>query len=178
MNEIIQSIPFSLKLKLRSFGWQRISCWDLAHVVHYLNTDFLKPKEFDRLILPQDDLLAKQRKYELTTYSPYRHQEFVVEIDEPIIIEPLMGGIIARKTSVVEECYALPTAQSVALPYLPLAAYNSASPAHHLDRAISLRHPWGDNNYFHFYNDILPKLGLLSDLSLFADSPIFRVLLT
>jgi hypothetical protein len=172
MKKIIPSIPFSLKLKLRSFGWQRRSCWDLAHVVHYLNTDFLKPQALDRSVLPQDELLAKQRNCELTTYSPYRYQEFVIEIDEPTVIEPLRGGVIYKNNSILEECYALPAKQPVLLPYLPVAVYKSAQSIMRIDRAILLRHSWGDNNYFHFYNDILPKLGLLSDLNLFADLPI------
>jgi hypothetical protein len=172
MKKIIQAIPFELKLQLRSLGWQRISYSSLDHIVHYLNIDFLKPTESKHLILPNDDLSAKQRFYELTTYSPYRHQEFVIEIKEPTVIEPLMGGVIARTNAIIEECYALPTGQTVALPYLPLALYKTNHSTIHIERAILLRHPWGDNNYFHFYNDILPKMGLLSDLNLFSDLPI------
>jgi hypothetical protein len=172
MKKIIQAIPFELKLQLRSLGWQRISYSSLDHIVHYLNIDFLKPTESKHFILPNDDLSAKQRFYELTTYSPYRHQEFVIEIKEPTVIEPLMGGVIARKTAIIEECYALPTGQNLALPYLPLALYKTNHSTIHVEQAILLRHPWGDNNYFHFYNDILPKMGLLSDLNLFSDLPI------
>jgi hypothetical protein len=172
MKKIIQAIPFELKLQLRSLGWQRISYSSLDHIVHYLNIDFLKPTESKHLILPNDDLSAKQRFYELTTYSPYRHQEFVIEIKEPTIVEPLMGGVIARTNAIIEECYALPSGQPVPLPYLPLALYKINQSTIHFERAILLRHPWGDNNYFHFYNDILSKLGLLSDLNLLFDVPI------
>jgi hypothetical protein len=173
MKKTIQTIiPFELKLKLRSLGWKKVAYSYLDHVVHYLNTDFFKSTESDHLLLPNDNLLAKQRIYELTNYSHYRHQELILEITEPTFIEPLMGGVIAKKTAIVEECYALPIGQVVALPYLPLALYKTNHSTIHIERAILLRHPWGDNNYFHFYNDILPKMGILSDLKLFSDLPI------
>lgn len=172
MKKIIQAIPFDLKLKLRSLGWKKVAYSSLNHIIHYLNTYFLKSTESDELVLPNDNLLAKQRSYELNTYSPYRHQELILEITEPTFIEPIMGGVIAKKTSIIEECYALPIGQVVALPYLLLALYKTNHSTVHVKRAILLRHPWGDNNYFHFYNDILPKMALLSDLNLFSDLPI------
>ncbi|TYQ24017.1 glycosyltransferase family 61 protein [Pseudanabaena sp. UWO310] len=172
MKKIIQAIPFHLKIKLRSLGWRRINYSHLKHLIHYLNINFSKRDSSKKFISPNDELLAKQLSYELTNYSPYRHQEFVIEIQEPVIIEPLMGGVIARGNTIIDDCYALPEGNEVPLPYLPIAIYKMNQSTLNFQEAISLRHPWGDNNYFHFYNDILPKLGLLLDLNLLFNRPI------
>jgi hypothetical protein len=172
MKKIIQAIPFELKLKLRSLGWQKVSYSDLNHIVHYLSANFIRPKESDNLELPEDNLSAKQLNYELKTYSPYFHREFVVEIKEPTIVEPLMGGVISKKNAIVEECYALPIGQLIPLPYLTVAMVNKKRSITSIPKAVHLRHGWGDNTYGHFYLDILPKLALLKRLDIFQDCPI------
>ena len=162
-------ISFQTKLKIRILGWHKLSLTNLKHTFHFLETHFIKTQDYE---LPEDILQAKQLQKERETYSPYRHQEFVVQITEPTIVEPLMGGVIARKYCVVEEAFALPINQPVVLPFLPVALFQANNQKNHLTEAISLRHPWGDNNYFHFYNDILSKLGLLQELGIFQEHPI------
>lgn len=166
---ISQQISFKTKLKIRSFGWKRKSYKNLRHTLCYLKVNFNKYLLFN---VPKDDLLRKQFLYELNNYDPYRHQEMIVKIEEPVVVEPLTGAVITKNNYVVEEALSLPHEQTILLPFLPIAIYRISQIKEYLDKAISLRHSWGDNNYFHFYNDILPKLGLLQDLNIFSDYPI------
>ncbi len=167
-----QNIPLSLKLQIRSLGWQRVPWYDVDHSLHYMKINFFKAKNLSSYSsLPQDVLLKEQFIYEQSNYSPYRHQESIIEFQIPTIVEPLMGGVIIESSLVIEECYALPLKQPVILPILPVAIFR-ARQAVNIPKAILLRHPWGDNNYFHFYNDILSKLALLHELDLFSDYPI------
>jgi hypothetical protein len=179
-HKLSQIIPFKFKLKLRQFGWQATSYQKLRHTVYYINTNFRKLSNPSQYLLPEDIILRKQLILERETYESYRNQEFIIELQEPVTVEPLMGGVIARNVSVVEECYALPTKQAILLPYFPIAVYkNIQSGLSHsslnISKAISLRHSWGENNYFHFYNDILPKLALLNEVNNFEDYPIIVI---
>ena len=115
-------IPFKSKLKIRSLGWHKLSLTNLEHTFHFLETHFIKTQDYE---LSDDILQAKQLQKERETYSPYRHQEFVVQITEPTIVEPLMGGVIARKYCIVEEAFALPINQPVVLPFLPVAFFQA-----------------------------------------------------
>ncbi|NEO93913.1 MAG: glycosyltransferase family 61 protein [Moorea sp. SIO3G5] len=162
-------ISFETKLKIRSLGWRKLPLANLEHTFYFLETHFIKNQDYK---LPEDVFQAQQLHQEKETYSPYCHQEYVVQIKEPTVVEPLMGGVIARKYCIVEEAFALPVNYPVILPFLPLAFFQANYQKNNLPEAILLRHPWGDNNYFHFYNDILPKLGLIQELELFQEHPI------
>lgn len=158
-----------VKNRIRGLGWGKVPDHYIEPAFCYLNSSFRKSIVYQ---FPEDPLLNKQLSYEQETFSPYRYQEFIIELKETSIVEPLVGAVILKNRLILEQAFDLPTGYSLPLPFFPKALYRSNKPEIHVPQAITLRHWWGDNNYFHFYNDILPRLALLKELQVFQDLPI------
>jgi hypothetical protein len=120
------------------------------------------------------DLLGEEE-----TPSPFRRQPgawdtYALRISGDLTIEPRYGWIIAGRTRLVER--SLPySAWSIEVPNLlstpPLLPTLVGHPAKQADTVISLRIPWEDN-YFHFFNDVLGRLRLVESLDIAPDVPV------
>jgi capsular polysaccharide biosynthesis protein len=86
--------------------------------------------------------------------------QYIIEINEPAFIEPEGWGITADRR-LIYESLGFSTAPHVHKPSTR-EVYSTSKQIVGLKNVISLRDT-GEENYFHFFNDIIPKLFLLKD---------------
>jgi hypothetical protein len=110
----------------------------------------------------------------IRNYNRAYQYEYILQWETSTIIEPDQGWAIDNFNRLVEESLAYSRDNPVAPPRLTryLADYLVGRTRHIQEEeiAISLRDP-GELNYWHFYNDVLPKLLLLKSQGFPDDIP-------
>jgi capsular polysaccharide biosynthesis protein len=85
------------------------------------------------------------------------HTEYLLRCEEPVVVEPSHGMVIMRGNRIARYLMAIHEDVRVEPMYIPryLASIRAAP---EVEEAILLRHHYGEDNYGHFFLDIVPKL--------------------
>lgn len=102
--------------------------------------------------------------------------EFVRRTEERCVMEPFTGYLIARQGSIIADSVrsdriGLPARYPSPRPFLPAHRVPANRPAIVVGSTVSLRHPW-ENNYYHFFVDVLGKLALLEQVGVDSQTPL------
>lgn len=119
------------------------------------------------------DLLDDDGALEPFHGQPGAWDTYALRISGDLTIEPRYGWIIAGRTHLVERPLPYST-WSKEVPNLlakPSLRASIGRPVQEADTVISLRIPWEDN-YYHFFNDVLARLRLVESLDIEPDVPI------
>lgn len=107
-----------------------------------------------------DDLPDGQVKHYMEQWYTWTQEEFLLQLDRPCWIEPQFGWAIVPPNGLVY--YSLGVSRTWFQPKPALRWYVKRTPVKKISQAISLRDT-GEENYFHFYNDVLSKLYFLME---------------
>jgi len=103
--------------------------------------------------LPNDEV----KKY-MSQWYDWTQEEFVLFFDRPCVIEPDHGWAIVGSNKLL--FYSLGLSRTLFQKKPDIVKWLSKKKIDHFSRVISLRDT-GEENYFHFYNDVLSKLFFL-----------------
>ncbi len=158
-----------------------------AFWINTLKIKVLDPLLFKEYVPAPDEILLHENKnpflelnIDTTAFTPnvqkgfarwndpsWTQDQYIVEIkDKTVRIDPQRGWGIVGKNKLIYFSLGFARAPYVRKPTLTQA---STSKTIILAKVVSLRDT-GEENYFHVYNDILPKLFLLRDHNLLDDS--------
>lgn len=103
-------------------------------------------------------------------YGAAPQHEYLYHYRKPALIEPTMGYVLADQATIIPE--SMPHYWDCGLPdQASVARELNTRPVIGEPAVISLRE-FGDNNYYHFYSDVLGKLALLNEHGIGAEVPI------
>lgn len=91
----------------------------------------------------------------------WKQNQYLLKYDKPGFLEPRIGWAISLSKHLVFPSLGFAEAHHVHKPSL-IDLYLKKNTVVHLNKIISLRDT-GEENYFHFFNDVLPKLYFLQD---------------
>jgi hypothetical protein len=119
--------------------------------------------------LPIDDpTIAASFKF----YNHAPQHAYVYHVQRQVLIEPTLGYATLDDNHIILE--SMPYSWHGGLPSFATGIHALAQGRRHVQfepRLISLR-DFGDDNYYHFYNDVLAKLGLLQACGMVEDLPL------
>ena len=117
-----------------------------------------------------DHEFGKAVREEILYYEDYRNKEYVLEFEEPVVVEPLHGMIVARGNGLVRSLMAVHRSVYVPPPhFLRYCAYLKKKQS--VPAAVLLRHHYGEENYFHFYADVLSVFKVLKKFPEYKNVP-------
>lgn len=96
----------------------------------------------------------------MNDWANWTQEEYILEFKKPCVIEPRSGWAIVGINKLV--FYSLGISRTWFLPKPNLLRYWLRRSPTRVDTAISLRDS-GEENYFHFYNDVLSKIIFLKE---------------
>jgi hypothetical protein len=119
------------------------------------------------------DLLEDDEEPEPFHGQPGAWDTYALRISGDLTIEPHYGWIIAGRTRLLERPlpYAMWSKNAPNLLSKPSLAASFGFPVQSADTVISLRIPWEDN-YYHYFNDVLGRLRLIESLDIDPDVPV------
>lgn len=149
--------------RLERACWQRVPAAQLAPFLVHLHTAFL----FRNLPLDIDDAdLVRSFQY----YNHAPQHAYIYHIRRRTLLEPVYGYALWNTRRIVPE----------SMPYWYHIGYPSF--ANHVlrrwlrpvqrERVVISLHEFGDDNYYHFYGDVLGKLALLDEYGIGAGLPL------
>jgi hypothetical protein len=109
------------------------------------------------------DVPHLEAKSYMEKWYDWTQEEYVLKFVRRCIIEPRVGWAIVSYNRLLY--YSLGISRTRFLPKPYLSSLYSRRDIVHVSHAISLRDT-GEENYFHFYNDILTKLYLLKNIGI------------
>lgn len=139
-------------IKIKTYDrivYRELSLTDSDFNIH--RTDY--PFRNDRINL--DDLRGRAEYPYMLKWLDWSEEEFLLAFNRPCTIEPMNGWAILGANKIVYQSLSLSRTRHMRKP--DLIRYWFAKHKQHIDQAISLRDT-GEENYFHFYNDVLTKL--------------------
>jgi len=143
----------NFKHRLRSIGWKELPSTALEPYYLYYH------RHFDRQRIAEewpDRDFDHEVRHDLLSYPDYWHAEWAVRLEEPAVVEPAHGSVVLRGNRVARQLMAIHEGVVVSPMYFPLYA-GRLSRAIDVEEAIVLRHHYGEDNYAHFYYDVVPK---------------------
>jgi hypothetical protein len=159
-----------IKRRLRDVGWKVFDPVLLSPYYRFERRIYDPARQFASLGLPGNEFADEVRK-EVFSTDPYRFAEYVLELRETVVVEPLHGMLVARGRQLIKALLAVH--QSVDVPPPHQLQYRQAlARKQEVDRAVLLRHFYENGNYFHFFNDLLPILFLLERFPEYGDWPL------
>ena len=121
---------------------------------------------FRECAISLDDLPEDEGKNYMLSWFDWTQEEFILSLNVPLWIEPEHGwGIVAPNKLVY---YSLGVSRTWFLTKPSILAFMRRRSSVHLPHLISLRDT-GEENYFHFFNDVLSKIFFLKKEGLLAD---------
>ncbi|KAA9332273.1 glycosyltransferase family 61 protein [Hymenobacter busanensis] len=125
---------------------------------------------FQLIHVEQAHLDARLQRQFTTNAQEWTQDEYLLVYDQPCLIEPQFGWAMSEDNQLI-----YPSLGFSRVPYLPkpaLQAKRMHAAATEYAELVSLRDT-GEENYFHFYNDVLAKLFFLEEkLQLSPNVPI------
>jgi len=121
---------------------------------------YRKGYPFRTEVISLDDLEGREEYSYLSEWLDWSQEEFLILFSKPCTIEPDGGWALVGKNTLVYESLSLSRTMHLRKP--SLRRYWFKKSPQHLDEAISLRDT-GEENYFHFYNDVLSKIFFLKE---------------
>ena len=130
------------------------------------------PTPFSRAV-HSVDLLGEDDEPEPFHGQPGAWDRYALRISGALTIEPHYGWIVAGRSRLVERPlpYSTWSNEEPNLLSKPALTSSIAWPVRRADTVISMRIPWEDN-YYHFFNDVLGRLRLVESLDIDPDVPI------
>jgi capsular polysaccharide biosynthesis protein len=169
LKRVIKSlVPAGLRKRLfLAYNRLKIKTWDRLFFPSYpMSLQQYKlnhsKNPFTELDIPVTHLpAAVQNGLKIWQDPDWSMDEYIIQFDAPGFIEPRVGWGLTTDRLLIRQSLALGAADHVHKPST-LETYFRKKDILELDRVISLRDT-GEENYFHFFNDILSKLFLLKD---------------
>ncbi|MBB4600617.1 hypothetical protein HNQ93_002022 [Hymenobacter luteus] len=120
--------------------------------------------------VPKQHLDARLQ-HQISLYENWTQDEYLLVYDRECIIEPKHGWALSADNKLIYPSLGFSRATYLPKPSLQILKLNKAAlPAHEV--LVSLRDT-GEENYYHFYNDVLAKLFFLEEkLQLPYDTPL------
>ncbi len=147
------------KRRIRGFGWCEYDPAALRCGYFYFRQVYDPAAIVKKLNLPGHEYGQAVRE-EIYDHDEYRFTEYVLKIPEPVVVEPLHGMIVASGNRLARSLLAVHCDVYVPPPH-QLQYVLSLRNSSRIQEAISLRHHYGEENYGHFYSDVLSKLLVL-----------------
>ena len=167
---IVPPMLETLKTRLRAAGWKDFDSEKLRPYFRFYRQIYEPEKQWEALQLPADEFSAAVRA-EIFDKEEYRTTEYALELGEPVVVEPLRGMLVARGNQIIKSLLAIHRGVSIPPPYR--WQYRKAlQKKRRIDRAVLLRHPYIEGNYFHFFNDWIALFLLLKQFPEYADWPL------
>jgi hypothetical protein len=129
-------------------------------------SDFLIYKEgypFRENEVNIDDIEDEAVRAYMRKWNDWTQEEYVLQFEKPCYIEPDLGWAIVSKNHLLY--YSLGISRTLFLPKPDLVKFRKKKNVITVKKAISLRDT-GEENYFHFYNDVLTKLYFLEQVGI------------
>ena len=114
-----------------------------------------------------DDIATEEVQFYMKNWYDWTQEEFILEFNKPCYIEPDHGWAIVPPRNLLY--YSLGISRTGFLRKPGLLKFWRRSKVISVSKAISLRDS-GEENYLHFYNDVLTKLFFLKSSSIDFDS--------
>jgi capsular polysaccharide biosynthesis protein len=100
----------------------------------------------------------------LLKWNSWEHDVFVLNFDEPVFIDPNYGWAIKYPNQLLYNSLSYSYVNYLPKPSI-LKLVKNKNEALQLEKCISIRDT-GEENYFHFYNEVIPKLFQLEEYGL------------
>ena len=133
---------------------------------------YRKRERFDQpLDFPIPTVADPRFSAAMRTYAPHGYREWLYDLGEPCYLEPIRGFVLSRRGEWLTDSF-LYHHRVDQTPYQGLLELLRRRRAvQTLDCAVSMRCTT-EGNYWHFYDDFLPKLRLVDELDLPKDVPL------
>lgn len=118
---------------------------------------------FRELGISLDELPEGELKKHMCAWNDWTQEEFILSLDKPCWIEPQYGWAVVSPNKLIY--YSLGVSRTWFQPKPDLLKWIRKKRTILLERTISLRDS-GEENYFHFFNEILSKLFFLQQHSI------------
>jgi len=148
----------NLKNVLRRLGWREYPARELARFLLYCSARHDPAELLARLNLPEGEQADTVRQ-EVLDPDPYRFTEYVIRLTEPVSVEPIHGMVVASGHRLISGLFDVHRTVAVPPPSLFGHCLSARRPIE-VEEAILLRHHYGEDNYFHFYSDVLSKFAM------------------
>ncbi len=159
---------------LRARSRIRATSWTTLSTIpsRTTRTDLLPPQ------LRADDDEGRAQETVGATFQPLRSvvNEYAFVLKGRSYIEPKTGWVIASPCHLVRDSFPYSdwsdfAGNLLSKPSVVRTALLAARSRSHYPSVISLRTAW-DDNYFHFFNDVLGRLRMLNELDIPSDVPV------
>lgn len=152
-----------LALRFNHAWWQPVPAAQLAPFLVYVDTE----RPFHQLPVELDDLaLVQSFRY----YNNAPQQAYIYHIRQRTLLEPVYGYATWGMRGIVPE--SMPYWYHIGYPSFVAHLLRRATRPVQRERAVISLHEFGDDNYYHFYGDVLGKLALLQEHGVGAGLPI------
>ncbi len=143
--------------------WQPVPAARLAPFLVYVDTE----RPFHQLPVELDDpALVQSFRY----YNNAPQQAYVYHIRQRTLLEPVYGYGVWGMRGIVPE--SMPYWYHVGYPSFAAYVLHRKLRSVQREHAVISLHEFGDDNYYHFYGDVLGKLALLEEHGVGADLPV------
>jgi hypothetical protein len=160
----------SFKFTLRNAWWRSYPTEKLIEKSLYWRSHYEPPTSREAANLP-DHELGRARYNELIDHDPYRYTEYLTVTPEPVIVEPLHGMVIAPGARIARIATDVHRTVRVPPPF-PWEYSRACLKKREVPEAILLRHHYGEENYGHFYSDVVSKFMILAREPTLAKVPL------
>jgi hypothetical protein len=119
---------------------------------------YRKGYPFRETAITLDGLKEGRVKDYMRDWNDWTQEEFILLFEKPCVIEPEYGWAVSGKSKLI--FYSLGVSRTWFQPKPKYLALRRRKKTTRVDKVISLRDT-GEENYFHFFNDVLAKLYFL-----------------
>lgn len=136
---------------------------------------FEERNPFTLLNIEEKNFLEEVKKgIKLWKRPDWKQDQYLLRYKKPAFIEPKVGWAVTAGNLLIYPSLGFSRAPFVHKPNV-VEAYLKLSQVVRLDRVISLRDT-GEENYFHFFNDVIAKIFFLKDIG--TDFKLFTILIS
>jgi hypothetical protein len=150
----------AIKFALRNAAWRNYPAEQLIENCGYWRSVYDPSTALAEARLP-DHELGRARHSEIEGRDPYRYTDFIAAVPEPVTVEPLHGMVIASGGRIVRLASDVHRTVRISPPF-PWEYYRACRKKREVPEAILLRHHYGEENYGHFYSDVVSKFMLIA----------------
>lgn len=145
----------SFKQWLRMLGWKIASWEEIFPSVCHFSAQYPVPSITPPL--PENHPFTPFVQNELNDPDPYRFLEYLIAWKEPVLVEPLHGMQIIRGNRLALPLLAIHRGVPISPPYR-FQFKKMETKRRIVPEAVLLRHHYGEENYGHFFLDVVPIL--------------------